>query len=263
MKGEKVILSAEELRAGYGDKIVIRGVNLALREGDFMGILGPNGSGKTTLLRALTGIITPASGEVRFRGRSLNRIPSGELARSMAVVAQQPPAALDLSVEDIVLLGRIPYFQRLQWWPSVRDRKVLTRILNRTDLTVLRRENFQNLSGGEQQRVMIALALAQEPELLWLDEPNLHLDINYQAEIFALLSGLNREDGLTVVTVLHDLNLAAAYCRRLLFLKSGRIEKMGTAAELITPEKIEKIFGARMEVIPHPSTGRPLIFPRV
>ena len=260
---EEIILSAHGVRAGYGSKIIIHELDLSLREADFLGILGPNGSGKTTLVRALTGIITPVSGEVRFRGRPLNRISSGELARSMAVVAQQPPATLDLSVEDIVLLGRIPYFKPLQWWPAPHDREVLSRTLSLTELSALRRENFQNLSGGEQQRVMIALALAQQPEILWLDEPNLHLDINYQAEIFALLKKLNQEQGLTVVTVLHDLNLASAYCRRLIFLKAGRIEKIGTAAELITPEEIERIFGARMEVLSHPSTGRPLIFPRV
>jgi iron complex transport system ATP-binding protein len=180
----------------------------------------------------------------------------------MAVVAQQPPASLDLSVEDIVMLGRIPYFKRMQWWPAPRDREVLDRIMRLTELNLLRRENFQNLSGGEQQRVMIALALAQQPELLWLDEPNLHLDISYQAEIFDLLRKLNREEDLTVVTVLHDLNLAGAYCRRLLFLKEGRVEKTGTGEELITPEEVERIFGARMEVISHPATGRPLIFPR-
>lgn len=260
-RNNRTLLTARELSTGYGKRTVLSGLSLTVRRGDFIGVVGPNGCGKTTLIRALTGVIKLWSGSVFWEEESLQNISSATLARTIAVVSQTPERHLDLPVEEVVMLGRIPHFKRFQWWPSRQDKAVSAWSLRVTETDYLRRENFQNLSGGEQQRVMIALALAQKPVLIFLDEPTLHLDINYQFEIFKLLRRLNREYQLTIFAVLHDINLAAAYCDRLIFLKEKRIWKDGAPEELITEENIAELFRARMKVMSHPVTGRPLLFP--
>lgn len=257
------LLVAQGLIAGYGKKPVLLGIDLVIREGEFIGVAGPNGSGKTTLVRALTGVIHHHQGTVTWQGGRLGESDPGSFSRSLAVVSQVRGEYIDLPVEDLVMLGRIPYFRRFQWWPAGRDREMVEWAMEATETAGFRGKNFRNLSGGEQQRVMIATALAQEPELLLLDEPTLHLDISFQVEIFRLLRRLNREGGLTVFTILHDLNLASAYCDRLIYLKEGRIWKDGPAEELIRREYLSELFQARVEVFPHPESGRPLIFPEV
>lgn len=255
------LLEARNLSAGYGKHTVLSGINLNVEAGDFIGILGPNASGKTTLIRALSGGLEPWRGEVLLDKMALRKLNPRGRARKIAVVSQTYSGGIDLPVEDLVMLGRIPHFERFQWWPNDRDRAVISWVLGVTGTEPLRDKNFQNLSGGEQQRVMIALALAQKPQLILLDEPTLHLDINYQIEIFELLRKLNQEHGLTVLSVLHDLNLAAAFSRRLVFLKEGRIWKEGPPRELINEDNIQNLFQVRMEVRHHPENGLPLIFP--
>jgi cobalamin transport system ATP-binding protein len=255
------LLAAEGLIAGYGKKPVLMGIDLIIREGEFIGVAGPNGSGKTTLVRALTGVIHRHQGTVTWHGDRRDENDPSSFSKSLAVVSQIRGEHIDLPVEDLVMLGRIPYFRRFQWWPAGRDREMVEWAMEATETTGFRGKNFRNLSGGEQQRVMIATALAQEPELLLLDEPTLHLDISFQVEIFRLLRRLNRERGLTVFTILHDLNLASAYCDRLIYLREGRIWKDGPAEELIRSEYLSEVFQARVEVLPHPESGRPLVFP--
>jgi cobalamin transport system ATP-binding protein len=255
------LLAAEGLIAGYGKKPVLMGIDLIIREGEFIGVAGPNGSGKTTLVRALTGVIHRHQGTVTWHGDRRDENDPSSFSKSLAVVSQIRGEHIDLPVEDLVMLGRIPYFRRFQWWPAGRDREMVEWAMEATETTGFRGKNFRNLSGGEQQRVMIATALAQEPELLLLDEPTLHLDISFQVEIFRLLRRLNRERGLTVFTILHDLNLASAYCDRLIYLREGRIWKDGPAEELIRSEYLSELFQARVEVLPHPESGRPLVFP--
>ena len=257
------LLAAQGLIAGYGKNPVLMGIDLAIREGEFIGVAGPNGSGKTTLVRALTGVIHCHQGTVNWQGDLLGEDDKGSLSRSLAVVSQVRGEHIDLPVEDLIMLGRIPYFRRFQWWPTGRDREIVEWAMEATETAGFRAKNFRNLSGGEQQRVMIATALAQEPELLMLDEPTLHLDISFQVEIFRLLRRLNREGGLTVFTILHDLNLASAYCDRLIYLREGKIWKDGPAEELICPEYVSELFQTRVEVLPHPESGRPLIFPEM
>lgn len=258
--GRKLLI-AQGLFAGYGKEPILKGIDLVIRAGEFIGVVGPNGSGKTTLVRALTGVIHRHQGNVTWQGRRLDESEQGSFSRSLAVVSQIRGEHIDLPVEDLVMLGRIPYFRRFQWWPAARDREVVEWALEVTETFGFRGKNFRNLSGGEQQRVMIATALAQEPELLLLDEPTLHLDISFQVEIFRLLRSLHRERGLTVFTILHDLNLASAYCNRLIYLRDGRIWKDGPAEELICQEYLSELFQTRVEVLPHPETGRPLLFP--
>jgi cobalamin transport system ATP-binding protein len=255
------LLAARGLSAGYGRDPVLMDIDLVIREGEFIGVAGPNGSGKTTLVRALTGVIHRDQGSVTWQGRGVDEKDQSSFSRSLAVVSQIRGEYIDLPVEDLVMLGRIPYFRKFQWWPSARDREMVEWAMEVTEISEFQGRNFRNLSGGEQQRVMIATALAQEPELLLLDEPTLHLDISFQVEIFRLLRRLHRERGLTVFTILHDLNLASAYCNRLIYLKDGRIWKDGPAKELICQEYLSELFQARVEVLAHPETGRPLLFP--
>ena len=256
-----VLLQAESLSAGYGSKTVLNGIDLSIGEGDFVGVIGPNGGGKTTLIRVLSGLLPPRSGRVLLEGTPLQQIPGRLRARKIAVVSQNPDRFLDLAVEDIVLLGRIPHFETLQWRAARRDRETVSWCLRVTGTEDLRSANFQRLSGGEQQRVLIALALAQRPRLLFLDEPTLHLDLNHQFELFSLLEELNRNYGLTVAAVLHDLNLAAAYCRRAVFLKRGRLLEEGAPEDLFRPEKLKELFGLRVTVIGHPDSGKPVVLP--
>ncbi len=256
---DEPILTARGLGTGYGKRKVISGVDLSVGRGEFIGVLGPNGSGKTTLIRGLTGMLKAWEGEIRWGGDQ-NLSPAGR-AKTVAVVSQAAEGNLDLPVEEVVMLGRLPYFGKFQWWPSAQDREVVAWALEATESGELRRENFRDLSGGEQQRVRLARALAQKPELIILDEPTQHLDINYQVEIFNLLRRLNGEYGLTVFAVLHDLNLAAAYCERLIYLKGGKVLRDGTVGELIAEEAIEELFNVRVGVFRHPESGRPLLYP--
>lgn len=257
----RTLLKASSLKAGYGSRTVLEEIDLEIEAGEFLGIAGPNGSGKTTLIRVLSGIIPASDGRVLLEEVPLNNLPGRFRARKIAVVSQNPDRFLDLAVEDIVVLGRLPYFRPLQWVPSSRDRSVVDWSLKVTGTAGMRTINFQKLSGGEQQRVLIALALAQRPRLLLLDEPTQHLDLNYQSEIFSLLGVLNRNHGVTVAAVLHDLNLAAAYCRRMLFLKNGRIGGIGAPKDLLTPDRVREIFGLPVVVTEHPETGCPVVLP--
>ncbi|MEA1927344.1 MAG: ABC transporter ATP-binding protein [Candidatus Auribacterota bacterium] len=260
---DRRLLVARELSAGYGKEPVLQNINLTIREGEFIGIAGPNGSGKTTLIRALTGVIHHHQGTLRWQGDKPDDDSHSSFSRHLAVVPQIRGEHIDLPVEDLIMLGRIPYFRKFQWWPGKEDREVVEWTLEATETTGFRRKNFRNLSGGEQQRVMIATALAQEPELLMLDEPTLHLDINFQVEIFRLLRRLNRDRGLTVFTVLHDLNMASAYCHRLIYLQEGRIWKDGPIEEMISPEYLSELFRVRVEVMRHPRTDRPILIPEM
>ncbi len=257
------LLGVRKVFAGYGRVEVLRGIDLSIRRGEFVGLAGPNGSGKTTLVRVLTGVIPPRGGRLLYRGKPFSGWAPGELARRRAVVPQNRGGGIDLAVEDLVLLGRLPYFRPLQWRASRADREAVDRALAATTTESFRKQNFTELSGGEQQRVLIAVALAQKPEFLILDEPTLHLDLGYQQEIFRLLRKLHREGGMTVLAVLHDLNLASAYCDRLVFLREGQVWKDGPTGELITRENLSELYRARLEVVPHPATGRPVFFPAI
>ncbi len=255
------LLAVRKITAGYGRETILRGIDLSVRRGEFVGLAGPNGSGKTTLVRVISGFLPPRAGELFYRGKPFSGWSPGELARRRAVVPQNRGGEIDLAVEDLVLLGRLPYFRPFQWRPTPADREAVDRALAATATGPFRKKNFGRLSGGEQQRVLIAVALAQEPELLILDEPTLHLDLGFQQEIFGLLRRLHREGGLTVLAVLHDLNLASACCERLVFLKGGEVWKDGPAGELITAENLSGLYRARLEVFSHPATGRPVFLP--
>jgi iron complex transport system ATP-binding protein len=253
-----VLMRVDNLRAGYSGAEVLRGVSIDLAEGDFVGVIGPNGSGKTTLLRSMSRALEPMSGRVELDGRDVYSIPAREFARRVAVVPQDTIVAFDFSVIEIVLMGRSPRLGRFAV-ESAGDTSIAFEALELTGTGHLRDRSINALSGGERQRVMVARALAQEPEVLLLDEPTSHLDISFQFEIMDLIRSLNRERSLTVLAVLHDLSLASQYCDRLVLIGDGSVQAAGAPEDVITSENIRRVYGAEVWVRKHPTTHRPYV----
>ncbi|MFF0479176.1 ABC transporter ATP-binding protein [Streptomyces sp. NPDC004284] len=247
-------LRAERVSRTAGGTLVLDGVSLALAPGTVTGLLGPNGSGKSTLLRLLAGVLAPDSGVVTLDGDPLDGLGRRTVARRLATVEQQADTQTDLTVADVVRLGRIPH--RRAWTPpSAADETAVRTALERTGLTDRARQPWRTLSGGERQRVQIARALAQEPRELLLDEPTNHLDIQHQLDLLALVADLR----LTAVVALHDLNLAAMYCDRLVVLARGRVVAGGPPEEVLTEELIAEVYGVRAAVTRPGPDGRPHI----
>ena len=223
---------------------IVNQVSLHVARGETLGIVGPNGCGKSSLLRLLYRVLAPTQGQISLQGQDIWRLDALQFARQAAVMGQTPPA-MDGSVHDTVMMGRYPHQSR---WShdSAHDRAVVQACLQQVSAAHLASATLASLSGGERQRVLLARALAQEPELLFLDEPTNHLDIRYQLELMALITRLQR----TVVVVLHDLNLAAAHCDRIALMHDGRIVAIGTPAEVLTPAHIGAVFGVQAEVEP-------------
>ena len=219
---------------------VLRGADFSVRRGELFGILGPNGSGKSTLLRLATRLLSPTRGHVSFEDKDVHAWPRQDFARRVAVLAQDTPADLPYRVLDVVLMGRTPHLGFLGF-PGQRDIAIADAALLATGCEDLSERRLHTLSGGERQRVFFAKALAQEPRLLLLDEPTAHLDLHHQIALHDLLRRRNRE-GLTVVAVLHDLNLAAQYCDRLALLSGGRVVACGTVAEVLTYRNVRDVF---------------------
>lgn len=255
---EKLSIKIDDLVVGYEADPVLSGVTVEIAGGEFVGIVGPNGSGKTTLLRSVARALKPSGGAVLIDGRDVFSIPPKELAREMGVVPQETVPAFEFSALEIVLMGRAPHLRRFQA-EGDKDIAITEESMRRTGTLELADRPFAALSGGERQRVVIARALAQEPRIILLDEPTSHLDINYQFEIMGLVKRLNREQGITVLTVLHDLNLAAQYCDRLFMLSKGKIRTAGTPADVLTAGNVKTVYGVDVWVRKHPTSGRPYV----
>ncbi|MCR3921467.1 MAG: heme ABC transporter ATP-binding protein [Firmicutes bacterium] len=251
-------IEIQDLSFTYGSHKVLDGTTFQVSPGTFVGIIGPNGSGKTTLLKLLSRILKPTAGCVVLGEQSLDSLTQKTLARTMAVVAQDTNAGYQFTVEDVVLMGRAPYLGRFQA-ESLEDYEIVRQALEVTGCIHLRKRSITELSGGERQRVTIARALAQQPEVLLLDEPTSHLDIGYQQEILDLVKRLSTVEGLTVVAVLHDLNLAAYYCNELVLVHHGKIRACGPATEVLTADNIETVYGTRVLITPHPVFGTPQV----
>ncbi|EEG78272.1 heme ABC transporter ATP-binding protein [Dethiobacter alkaliphilus] len=251
-------ITIDDLHFAYGENKILQGTSFEVPEGSFVGIIGPNGSGKTTLLKVLSRILAPSGGSVLLSGRELAGFAQNELAKTMAVVAQDTTAGYLFSVEDVVMMGRAPYLGRFQS-ESLKDYEIVRQVLEMTGCQHLRERSVTELSGGERQRVMIARALAQQPKVLLLDEPTSHLDIGYQQEILDLVKRLSTVEGLTVVAVLHELNLAAYYCNELVLVSQGKIAACGPPAQVLTAENIQDVYRTRVLVTPHPVLGTPTI----
>ena len=251
-------ISVQNLSFAYGEDRVLTGSSFSVEAGTFFGIIGPNGSGKTTLLKLLSRVLRPVSGRVELGERALESYSQNELAKVMAVVVQDTNAGYLFSVEEIVMMGRTPYLGRFQT-ETMQDYAIVRQALELTGCQKLRQRKVSELSGGERQRVMIARALAQQPKILLLDEPTAHLDIGYQQEIMDLVKRLCLTEGLTVVAVLHDLNLAAYYCNELVLLEQGAIAAIGSPVHVLTTENISRVYNAAILVSPHPLLGTPTI----
>lgn len=252
------MLVVNDLTLVYGTEPVIKQVSFSIPKGQFAAVLGPNGSGKSTLLRALCRLHKPQTGTIRLAGRELASFGQQELARQIALVRQSSSVAFDFTIEELVMLGRLPYLRRFQAETS-RDYAVVEHYLRLTELWDMRKRHLCSLSGGEQQRVFVCQALVQEPGLLLLDEPTNHLDINYQLELLDLVATLNREQGITVIVVLHDLNLAALYAERLLVLEQGCLVADGPPNEVLRAGLVQEIYGCPVSVVVHPIMERPQV----
>jgi len=239
------------------DKPVLRGVSTVFAAGSFSGILGPNGAGKSTLVKIMSRWYRPEKGDIFVGNKPISSLTQKEIARNIAVVEQEQSYGADVSVEEMVSLGRLPH-QSLLGEESYEDRLHVRKAMERTGILEFTGRRISTLSGGEKQRTRIATALAQNTSILILDEPTSHLDIKHQAELLNLLRTL-AHDGLTVVAVLHDINLAALFCDRLIILAGGKILTEGSAEEVLTSQAIAAAYGCNVEVVRHPREEVPQI----
>jgi iron complex transport system ATP-binding protein len=253
------MLEIRGLRAGYKDRAVLHGIDLGVARGELVALAGPNGCGKTTLLRAISGVHAHTSGELLIDGVDAHEMSATQVARRVAVVAQGATLPERFSAFEIALMGRTPHLRLLQS-EGERDVSIVREAMQRADCWELRARPVDELSGGERQRVIIARALAQQPDLLLLDEPTSHLDPAHQAETFRLVLTLCRER-IAALAVVHDLTLAAAYADRIALMHEGRIVADGAPADVLTEDAIERVYGVRVTVMRHPETGRPVVVP--
>jgi iron complex transport system ATP-binding protein len=254
------VLEVCDLWVAYGRRTVLRGVNLCAREGELLAVGGPNGCGKTTLIRAVTRVTPPRAGRILLGGEDGGRLSQGELAARVAVVPQNPALPDGFLVLDVVMMGRTPHLRLLQS-EGRSDFEAVRRALEQTDSLELAYRPVEQLSGGERQRVVIARALAQETPVLLLDEPTAHLDIGHQLAIMELVRQLCRQRSLAVLAAVHDLTLASLFCDRAVMMDDGQVVAEGPPSRVLTPELIERVYGARVAVLEHPLVGRPVVVP--
>lgn len=253
-------LSADRLVAGYGDRLIIDGLDLHIQPGRITTIVGANACGKSTLLRSLSRLLSPRAGQVLLDGKSIHRMPSRLLAQRLGLLPQSPVAPEGITVADLVSRGRHPHHGMLSRWTREDDAAVGA-ALDATRTLDLAERPVDELSGGQRQRVWIAMALAQQTDILLLDEPTTFLDISHQVEVLDLLTDLNLSRGTTIVMVLHDLNLAARYADHLIAMTAGRLHAMGRPEEVLTEDNVRQVFGLKSRIIVDPTSGRPIMLP--
>ncbi len=242
----------------YHDNWVLEDVSFQIEPGEVVGIIGPNGSGKTTLLKILYRLLSPQKGEVLFEGMPLKKMSRQHIAKSIGVVPQESQLLFPFRVGEVVLMGRSPYLGRLLF-ERKKDLEIAERAMAWTDLLSIANRPMDELSGGERKRVFIARAIAQEPQLILLDEPTANLDLHHQIGFLDLILRLNDERGLAVVMASHDINLASEFCHRLILLKGGRIYAMGQPEEVITLQNMQSVYGCSVLVDRNPLSGSPRI----
>ncbi len=252
------LLRINNLYGGYHQGDIIKGLSLDINEGDFLVIIGPNGSGKTTLLRLASRVLKLKSGGIFYNDEDIFRMDLKEFCRQVAFVSGDTATGFPLTAMELVLMGRIPHLKRLQF-ETKKDIQIAQRMLVLADAWELQDKRIDELSAGELQRVVLARALAQEPRLLFLDEPTAHLDIGHQIQILDLLKKLNRENNLTIIMILHDLNLASVYSNRIALLDKGVIFKQGSPEEVLTYQNIEAVYKTVVLVNNNSLTGKPNI----
>ncbi len=270
MDTEVTVQEPEDLRAGaiafadvsggYGRVPVFQDMSFTIREGTMAAIIGPNGSGKTTLLRAATGLLDRVSGQVRLFGKPVRSLPARERASTIGVVPQEVHTPMSYSVEEIVTMGLTHALSR---WGAVSDadRKIVEQSMIYTDVADMRDRPFPELSGGERQRVVIAMVLAQQPRIILMDEATSHLDINHRLEVMQLIERLNRERGVTVLMVSHDLNMASEFCDRLLLVDKGRLVSDGSPSDVLTESALRQVYHCDVKIESNPQSGSVMVVP--
>ena len=253
-------LQARNLQAGYGDTVVLDGLDLDVISGTVTAVVGPNGCGKSTLLRALGRLLPARQGWVLLDGKRIDKTPTREVARVLGVLSQAPVAPEGLTVADLVARGRHPHQSWYRQWSS-DDEDVVAEALRWTDMEAFADRSVDSLSGGQRQRVWISMALAQGTDLLLLDEPTTFLDLTHQVDVLELVRRLHTDKGRTVVMVLHDLSLAARYAEQLVVMSDGAIVASGPPDEVLTEQMLADVFDLPARVIPDPVTGTPLVLP--
>ena len=244
-------ITTEQLQATLGGSHILKGVSIEVSDKDFVGIIGPNGSGKSTLLKSIYRVLTPQSGTVFLDGNALNSYKPKESARKMAVVAQHNYYNFEFSVQDVVLMGRAPHKKAMER-DNADDYRIVREALEKVNMGGFAQRSFSTLSGGEQQRVILARALAQQTQCLILDEPTNHLDIKYQLQLMDIVRSLR----LTVVSAIHDLNIAAMYCNKLFVLQNGRIIAFGPPKQVLTRKFIRQVYEVEAKLYTDPETGQ-------
>ena len=257
---EALPLVASGVGFSYGERVILRSVNLEAGPGEMVGLVGPNGSGKTTFLRIVSGTLASETGMVRVAGKELASLRASERGRMVGMVQQSPAVPQGLTALETVLMGRNPHLGLLQW-EGPRDVEICQRVMGMTETWEFAHRPVSSLSGGELQRIFIARALAQETPVLILDEPTAHLDISFQTGIFDMIDKVRHTTGLTVLVAMHDLTLAAQYCDRIAALHQGNIFACGEPVEVLTTEVVSMVFGAPVSIVEHPVDGTPVVLP--
>ena len=256
------MLKVESLRVVYGDRLVLKDISLQVQAGTILGVIGPNGAGKTTMIRSLSGVLSPVSGRISVAGDDLAALSTAERARRVAVVPQArnlPPA---FTGWELVLLGRTPH---LNWLGNVsrKDEECVRQALERASALDLANRRVGELSGGEQQRLLLARALAQEAPLLLLDEPTTHLDLKYQIGLLEQVRSLASQENLAVVIALHDLNLVSRYSDQVALLVNGEMRALGSPAEVLQPDLLGQVYQLNLQIIHNTASGKPVILPAI
>ncbi|MFC7321461.1 ABC transporter ATP-binding protein [Halobacillus campisalis] len=254
------LFQAENIVAGYDQKTILNNISLEIPSNKISVIIGANACGKSTLLKTMARLIQPSSGQVKLDGKALSSIPSKQLARILGLLPQSPIVPEGITVADLVGRGRFPHQSMFSGW-SKQDYEAVAEAMEIMNVTEIANNHIDELSGGQRQRVWIAMALAQQTDILFLDEPTTFLDITYQVEILDLLTDLNEKYGTTIVMVLHDINLSARYADHIFALRKGELISEGDPSDVITSELIENIFGLHSTVIEDPVSGSPSVIP--
>ena len=255
-------LEVKDLSFAFSEKPVLKNVSLEISDGEFLGLMGPNGSGKTTLLRCITNFLSGWDGKILVDKKPIGNYTPRALAKVFAEVPQISSTDFPFTAHDIVMMGRIPHIGSMLEGETRKDLMIVRTAMERTNTLQFAGRFFSELSGGERQRVIIARALAQQPKVLLLDEPTVYLDISGQFEMMDLIRGLNKEQHITTVTVMHDINMAARYCDRIALLNQGSLEAVGTPEEVLTPDTIQSVYGLDVSVRKDPFTHAVYVMPR-
>ena len=254
------MISIEDLKFSYSNKSVLNGIEFRVNEGELVGLVGPNSSGKTTILKLITNVLVPSTGSIKFHGEETLSLKANKIAKLVSVVPQNPESPIGITIKELVSLGRTPHLSLLQFHDSdplgkVHNAMRLTEVLELADRPV------SALSGGQKQRAFIAMALAQDTPIMLFDEPTSHLDLFHQIQVMELIRELTRTHNHASLVTMHDLNLAAQYCDRLILLMDGLVLADGPPKSVLVPEKIEKAYRIKPIIIYHPETGSPIILP--